>query len=310
MGACGSSHADPGRKKRKKKGSKHTAAVAPLVHQIAFIGFMNCGKEAAVRHFVGRVADMREAAETSHDRNVQNIADAWSVGTKKQGKPDYFGAPTFNVRVSNMPISLHDVPHDQWRTGTEEAHAYLWTMSGAVLVLDGRAPDLYAAARAAVDEALEARCPLLVILNNIPRTKADAIGALGAFSRGFGLDATPLACNSWAVDIHYAVAKVPAAVSSPASGAASGDTAAGSTDCWCCGDGWPTTVGTNSVEGGSNAVEIKDGDLPSVLQGGKVLTSFPPEVFFDSSPGAPPGTPHLCKGMNWLLRTVAKGGTM
>jgi len=341
MGACGSkvngSHAGGKRKKKKKKGSKHSASVAPLVHQIACIGLAHSGKAEVVRHFLGRIADRREAAERSNDSAVRAIASAWDVSKKKQGKPDYFGSPTFNVRVSNMPISLHDVPENKWEDGSEESHAYLWTMSGTVLVLDSRSPDLFAAARAALDDSLEARCPVLIILNNVARSKADAIQSLEALSRGFGIDAAPMKAQSWAIDIHYTAPQ--STSSNSASSGATEDTVAKNTRCWCCGEGWPTTVGTEGMEAGSDAVELKDGDLPPSLQGGRVLTKFPPAIFYSSSPGAPPGTPHLCKvrqkyrwfgatlqrgrlldsliycveflkGINWLLRTVAQGGTM
>jgi hypothetical protein len=311
MGACGSVPMGDGTSKKKHGRHQAGAAVAPLVHQVAFLGFAHCGKAAVVRHVIARVADMRAAAESSRDTAVQGMVAAWSVAPgKKQGKPDYYGAPTFDARVSNMPVSLHDVPEDKWRDGSEEAQAYLWTKSGAVLVLDARSPDLFAAARAAVDCVLDAQRPLLVMLNNATRTKADALRALETLAVGFGLDATPLKTSAWAVDIHYvyspgkqppgAAAAAATDAKQPASAAAGGeeaavDTSAGAVHSWCCGEGWPSTVGKDAVEGGSNAVELKDADLPAALRGGHVLTSFPQPLFFDSSPGAVPGAPHLCK---------------
>lgn len=301
MGACTSNAAAAS-----AGGSARTATVAPLIHQIAFLGTAQAGKPEVLRHIMGRIADIGETAKRSKDSAVQSMADAWSVATKKVGEPDFFGSPTFNVKVSGLPLSFHDVPHDKWRSGSEDAVGYLWVMSGAVLVLDARAPDLMAAARSSVDQTLEARVPLLVILNHVERNKAAAAAALASFAKNFGLEVSPLQNEHWAVDIHFAYeGKQGDGEGSP------GTSSAGATVTWCCGEGWPTTVPSPSgekAEGGKDAVVVAAKDTPDCLkEEGRILTTFPPPVYVEHlSAGAPPGAPELCKGLNWLLKTVAQ----
>ena len=111
----------------------------------------------------------------------------WSVTTISTA--DYFGSATFNLKVSGMPISLHDVPANRWVDGTEESHAYLWIMSGIVVVCDINFPETFSSVRSALDEALEPQRPVLFIISNVKRSKDDALAALQTFAKNFGLEA-------------------------------------------------------------------------------------------------------------------------